>query len=139
MAESFEANARDISIRNAEDSQTTWSRHTEISIGFDDLAENFTDLDDLIEEEDGKLSLRIAEASYEHAESVESATQVVESTITVANLLSAGEADAARAGTIAGDILIQGSELIVADQIEIEAIGNVALADAHGTHKPAET
>jgi hypothetical protein len=37
-------------------------------MGFDDLVSNLTEIDDLIQTEDGKVSLKLADARYEHSE-----------------------------------------------------------------------
>jgi len=62
VADGFSASARDITLRNASSEETHYSQHTEISVGFDDLASNLTDIDELITEEDGKLALKLGEA-----------------------------------------------------------------------------
>ncbi|MGB5326794.1 MAG: hemagglutinin repeat-containing protein, partial [Gammaproteobacteria bacterium] len=125
VADSLSASAQDITLRNASSEATHYSKHTEISVGFDDLASNLTDIDELISEEDGKLSLKLAEAKYEHAKSV--STQVT----AVASQIQAGNIRFNAGGEDAGDVLIEGSDLLAVDSIEINASGDVALLDAH--------
>jgi hypothetical protein len=101
-------------------------------MGFDDLVSNLTEIDDLIQTEDGKVSLKLADARYEHSETVISETTAVASEIQADEILfNAG-------GESSGDILIEGSDLHANDSIELNATGDVALLDAQHTSSSEE-
>ncbi|MCP4877275.1 MAG: hypothetical protein GY896_17585, partial [Gammaproteobacteria bacterium] len=122
--DSLTASARDISVRNASSEDTYYSKHTEISVGFGDLLSNLSDIDDFVQQEDGKLKLKLADASYDHAKTVTTETSVVASQIEAGSIqLNAGN-------DLAGDILIEGSDLYAEEAIELNASGDVALLDA---------
>ena len=127
VAEKLSASAQDISVRNANNEETRYSKHTEISVGFDDLVSNLGDIDELIQTEDGKVTLKLADARYEHAENVTTETTVVASQIEAGEIQFNAEEEAG------GDILIEGSDLLANDSIELNATGDVALLDAQNT------
>lgn len=124
VIDNLSASARDISVGNATNEETRYSKHTEISVGFDDLVSNLTDIDDLIQTEEGKVSLKLADAKYERAETVTTETTAV------ASQIQAGEILFNAGGETPGDILIEGSDLLANDSIELNATGDVALLDA---------
>ena len=129
LEESLQASAQSISLQNAESVETEYSKHTEISIGFDDLVSNFSDIDDLITHEDGELTLTLLEASYEHAEEVITRTTAVLSQVEAGSI----SFNAANDEATGGDITIVGSELYAEDSITLEALGDVAILDAKHT------
>jgi len=122
--DSLSAIARDISVRSASDTETTYSKHTEITVGIDDLAANPGDIRDLVEIEDGKLKLQLGSALYENAESSTRETTAVASLIEAATI----QFDAIR--DAAGDITIEGSDLQARDSIELNATGDVEVLDS---------
>jgi len=124
VRDSLDANAAEITVRNAFDEETRYSKHTRIDVGFGDLAEGLTDIDDLVRIEDGKATVKLGEAKYEHAETVTTGTIAVGSTI------AAGDIRFDANGDEGGDILVQGSDLRARDTIELNAVGDVALLDA---------
>ncbi len=119
--------AQDISVVSASDEERTYSKHTRITVGLDDLASNPGDIDDLVEVEDGKLKLRLGGAIYENAESSTRQTTAIASRIDAGSI----QFDAGR--DTAGDITIEGSDLLAEDAITLNASGDVALLD--GRHE----
>ena len=131
------ASAADITVNNVVSEETRYSKHTRIDIGFDDLAEGITDIDELVDIDDGKVTMKIGEADYERAESVTTQTTAIASTINAGEirLKTGGEAGIEVAGKTesGGDILIEGSDLRAEESIELKAERNVALLDAEHT------
>jgi hypothetical protein len=78
------------------------------------------------------VSLKLADARYEHAETV------ITETTAVASEIQAGEILFNAGGESSGDILIEGSDLHANDSIELNAEGNVALLDAQHTSSSEE-
>ncbi|MCP4768214.1 MAG: filamentous hemagglutinin N-terminal domain-containing protein, partial [Gammaproteobacteria bacterium] len=120
-AQSFQASAQDISVRNANNEVTQYSKHTEIRVGLDDMVSSITDLDELVSLEDGQLKLKLGEGVYERAESVTTQTSVVASQVQAGSL---------QFNATNGDIQIEGSDFLVDDAIELNASGDIALLDA---------
>ena len=124
--DSLRATAQNISVENAYNEDTRYSKHTEISVSMNDLVSNAGNLDELVSEEDGKLTLSLAKASYSNAESFSQNNTAVSSLIQAGNI----EFNAYEAGDEAGDILIRGSDLVADDSITLNAGGDVAILES---------
>ncbi|MCP4387184.1 MAG: hypothetical protein GY802_02735, partial [Gammaproteobacteria bacterium] len=122
--EGISAIAKNISVRNANDEESTYSKHTESTVALTDLASNPEDMDELVKVEDGKLKIQLGSAVYENAESSTRQTTAVASQIEAGAI----QFDANRTET--GDITVEGSDLLADDSIVLNATGDVALLDA---------
>jgi adhesin HecA-like repeat protein len=119
------ANGRDITLRHATSEETEYSKHTEISIGATDLVSGMASIDELATLEDGRLKLKLTDAQFDDMESVTRRSSVVASQVQAGALQFNAGSDAS------GDIVIEGSDIQVENSLELTAVGDVALLDAH--------
>ena len=125
VAGELTASARDIVVRNATDEKTRYTRSTEIRIGSGDFEDSLSLDVDAFDDDDGRLRFKLTDAEYHDLDSVTRKSEVV------ASQIQAGAIQFNADTSTRGDILIEGSDILAAESIELNAGGNVAILDAH--------
>jgi len=143
--ETLSATAQNISIANVDNEVKTYSKHEKLDVSLGDAAKMLTRPDKMIQKKDGKVSVTLAKAEYDKAETVTTKTEVVSSDIQAGNIdLTASsasgepeggalEGESVEENNIDGNITIKGSNLAAVEAINLTADSDVTVQEAKNT------
>jgi len=152
--ETLSATAQNISVANVDNEVKTYSKHEKLDVSLGDVGKMLTRPDKMIQKKDGKVSVTLAKAEYDKAETVTTKTEVVSSDIQAGNIDLVAKAEAAgKEGEVHGDdvesdldelglsstgnINIKGSNLAATEAINLTADGSVSVTEAKNTENTA--
>jgi len=130
--ESLNGTAQNISVANATDETSTWSKHEELNIGIGDSLKALSNPIDTITVENGKASLTVASAEISQADETSTTRTVVNSSLAAGNLSLAAISTAPDDG----NIQITGTDLLASDAIMLSADNNVSIEAAKNVGSP---
>jgi filamentous hemagglutinin len=139
--ESLSAQAQDISIKNATNTEETYSKHTNISVGLGDTIKSFSSMVvnplESVEYENGQASVVLATANYDKETKRTLKTTVASSNVSGKNI----NLNASSTENDKGNILIQGSNLDAEENIDLSASNDITIKEAKETteHQSKET
>ncbi|HEY9203757.1 MAG TPA: hemagglutinin repeat-containing protein, partial [Sulfurimonas sp.] len=127
------ASAQGIEIKNATNTEETYSKHKKIDVGLGDaiktLSTAIVNPFASVEYDKGKASITLAKATYDNETKVTKKTTVASSNIDATNI----NINASSSKIDKGDILIQGSNLSAQDEINLQATNDITIKEAKET------
>ncbi|MFA7611222.1 MAG: hemagglutinin repeat-containing protein, partial [Sulfurimonas sp.] len=127
------ASAQGIEIKNATNTEETYSKHKKIDVGLGDtlksLSTAIVNPFAAVEYDKGKASITLATATYDDETKVTKKTTVASSNIDATNI----NINASSSKTDKGDILIQGSNIEAKEDINLQATNDITIKEAKET------
>lgn len=123
---SLAVSAQDIVIKNAQNEEKTYSKHSKMSVGLGDIVKNLANPGKVIQKKDGKFSITLAKAQYSKADKTTTKNTVVSSNLAADKInLNVNSDDSRR-----GDINITGSNVVANDVLNLSASNGVTIKEA---------
>ncbi|WP_019556299.1 two-partner secretion domain-containing protein [Thiomicrorhabdus arctica] len=128
--DSLNANAENITISHAEKEEKVYSKHTKLTVSVGDVATSLLRPDELInDDEDGKVSLTLAKATYDSADKVMTTTTAIASKLGAANINLSATTDQTENAAL-GNLNITGSDLNATGDINLTATNDLTVKEA---------